>query len=77
MNAMMGNAGDAAMSGVNVNNPYYIQFFRFDQIPAPTRFFGMVDEHPDSINDGYFLNRGGEAEWIELPASYRAGAASV
>jgi len=73
MNAMMGNAGEASVSGMNINNPGYRQFFRLADIPSPMRMFVMVDEHPDSINDGYFLNRGDRREWIDLPASYHGG----
>jgi prepilin-type N-terminal cleavage/methylation domain-containing protein/prepilin-type processing-associated H-X9-DG protein len=76
MNAMMGNAGEASESGANVNNPYYVQFFRLSRIPSPARMFMFLDEHPDSINDGYFLNRSDEREWIDLPASYHDGAAA-
>jgi len=76
MNAMMGNAGPATLQGENVNNPDYVQFFRIHQIPAPARFFVFLDEHPDSINDGYFINRGDKHEWVDLPASYHDGAAS-
>lgn len=74
MNAMMGDAGDASQSGANQNNPYYVQFFRITQIPSPAHFFMLVDEHPDSINDGYFLNRGDQRSWIDLPGSYHDGA---
>jgi prepilin-type processing-associated H-X9-DG protein len=76
MNAMMGDAGAASRTGANLNNPYYVQFFRGSQIPVPAKFFVLVHEHPDSINDGYFLNRWGEREWIDLPASFHGGAAS-
>ncbi|MCB1127715.1 MAG: hypothetical protein KDM81_14575, partial [Verrucomicrobiae bacterium] len=62
--------------GMNVNNPGYRQFLRSSHIPSPSRLFVLVDEHPDSINDGYFLNRADEREWIDLPASYHGRAAS-
>lgn len=75
MNAMMGDAGPASSSGLNVNNPGYVQFFKIHQVPQPSRYFVFVDEHPDSINDGYFLNRTEEHEWIDLPASHHNGAA--
>jgi prepilin-type processing-associated H-X9-DG protein len=29
----------------------------------------FIDEHPDSVADGYFLNQGEEHQWIHLPAS--------
>ena len=80
MNAMVGNAGDSSASGTNVNNPGYRQFFKMAQIPRPTEIFVFLDEHPDSIDDGYFLNKdapppGGvygstPDKWLNLPASY-------
>ncbi len=78
MNAMVGDAGEITRSGTNVNNPTYKQFFRLSQIPNPSRIFLLVEEHPDSIRDGYFLNVLGssEPEWNDLPASYHNGAAN-
>ena len=76
MNAMVGDAGDLSASGSNKNNPGYVQFFKMSSVPKPARIFVFLDEHPDSINDGYFLNRWSyDMEWIDLPASYhnRAG----
>ena len=82
MNAMIGNAGAFSASGVNVNNPGYKQFFKSTQIPHPADIFVFLDEHPDSIDDGYFLNKdvqtgyggytgyAGTAQWLDLPASY-------
>lgn len=70
MNAMVGDAGEASKGGTNVNNPGYTQFFRMDSIPEPARIFVFLDEHPDSINDGYFINRASERAWRDLPASY-------
>ena len=45
-------------------------------LKQPTRRWVFVDEHPDSINDGYFLNKGDDLAWFDLPASYHNGAAS-
>ena len=80
MNAMVGDAGDFTTNGFNVNNPGYAQFFKLSQIPQPSEIFVFLDEHPDSINDGYFLNKSprsygiytgnNNAEWTDLPASY-------
>lgn len=83
MNAMVGDAGPVSLTGVNQNNPDYVQFFSASQIPEPSRIFVFLDEHPDSINDGYFLEQAdyttadGGAVWIDLPASYHNGAASL
>jgi prepilin-type processing-associated H-X9-DG protein len=77
MNAMVGNAGQFTMSGKNANNPDYQQFFKVNQIPQPSQIFVFIEEHPDSINDGYFLNRIDDLRWTDLPASYHNGAANL
>jgi prepilin-type processing-associated H-X9-DG protein len=83
MNAMIGNAGSASLGGYNINNPGYRQFFKIEQIPSPTEIFVFLDEHPNSIDDGYFLDKDPtptwgaysssavvSGEWTDLPASY-------
>jgi prepilin-type N-terminal cleavage/methylation domain-containing protein/prepilin-type processing-associated H-X9-DG protein len=70
MNAMLGNAGEFLNGTVNTNNPGYQQYFRMCQVLNPDDIFAFVEEHPDSINDGYFINRFGSYEWTDLPASY-------
>ncbi len=75
MNAMIGNAGPASTHGYNINNPSYRQYFKLTDIPQPAQIFVFLDEHPDSIDDGYFINRAYEPEWIDLPASYHNRAA--
>lgn len=77
MNAMMGNAGEYTTNGFNVNNPEYRQFFQLTQVALPSQLFVYTEEHPDSVNDGYFLNRVSRAEWTDLPASNHGGAASL
>ena len=77
MNAMVGNAGDFTKDGNNVNNPYHQQFFKLGQINAPSQIFVFIEEHPDSIGDGYFLNKVYRAEWNDLPASYHNGSANL
>jgi prepilin-type N-terminal cleavage/methylation domain-containing protein/prepilin-type processing-associated H-X9-DG protein len=76
MNASVGDAGEISSSGVNTNNPGYVQFFKLTSIPVPARIFVFLDEHPDSISDGYFVNRSYYPEWIRLPASWHNGGAS-
>ena len=87
MNAMIGDAGNFSTNGYNVNNPNYTQFFKTTQIPQPSDIFVFLDEHPDSIDDGFFLNKDTPAanggygsnsaavdQWLDLPASYHNGA---
>jgi prepilin-type N-terminal cleavage/methylation domain-containing protein/prepilin-type processing-associated H-X9-DG protein len=77
MNAMVGDAGTFSQTGTNLNNPGYVQFFKTFTIPRPSDIFVFLDEHPDSIDDGYFLNRDlATPTWNDLPASYHDGAAS-
>jgi len=75
MNAMVGDAGELSAEGYNENNPHYVQFFRITDIPLPSEIFVFVEEHPDSINDGYFLNKFYTKHWIDLPSSDHNGAA--
>ena len=76
MNAMVGDAGPNVVLGGNVLNPGYKQFITMQEIAHPSGIFVFLDEHPDSIGDGYFYNNEEEAEWIHLPASYHNGAGS-
>jgi prepilin-type N-terminal cleavage/methylation domain-containing protein/prepilin-type processing-associated H-X9-DG protein len=76
MNAMVGDAGSITQAGVNQNNPSYVQFFKMTSIPIPSQIFVFLDEHPDSINDGYFLEKVDQPQWWDLPASYHDRAAS-
>lgn len=77
MNAMVGNAGRFSQSGANVNNPGYQQFFKLSHVPQPSQIFVFIEEHPNSVNDGYFLNHVDSATWFDLPASYHNGAANL
>jgi prepilin-type N-terminal cleavage/methylation domain-containing protein/prepilin-type processing-associated H-X9-DG protein len=84
LNALVGNAGPYSATGVNVNDPHYKQFFKYSQITRPSEIFTFLDEHPDSIDDGYFVNKEAAAapsgysssittaslEWTDLPGSY-------
>ncbi|MGA3267389.1 MAG: DUF1559 domain-containing protein [Verrucomicrobiota bacterium] len=88
MNASVGDAGSVSESGYNINNPGYVQFFKLTTISRPSDIFVFLDEHPDSISDGYFVNQVNEPSyatayrpaapnsWLRLPASYHNGAAS-
>lgn len=77
MNAMVGDAGEFSQNGANVNNPTYRQFFRSSQILQPSRIFVFIEEHPDSINDGYFVDRAATLQWNDLPASWHGQAANL
>lgn len=77
LNAMVGDAGEFTRGGTNVNNPTYRQFLRLGDLHQATDIFIFIEEHPDSINDGYFLNKASLPGWTDLPASYHNGSANL
>jgi type II secretory pathway pseudopilin PulG len=80
MNAMMGYAGGFIKNGgVNINNPKFKQFMKLGEIPDPSGIFVFIEEHPQSINDGYFLNKPDALppHWYDLPAAYHNGGANL
>src|SRR5437667_363393 len=45
------------------------------RFPPPVKLWVFVDEHPDSINDGWLVNCVNcFSGWTDLPGSYHAGA---
>jgi len=77
MNAMIGNAGAFLVGDVNSNNPSYHQFRKFGEFTSTSEIFIFIEEHPDSINDGYFVNRAAQYAWNDLPASWHLGGANL
>jgi prepilin-type N-terminal cleavage/methylation domain-containing protein/prepilin-type processing-associated H-X9-DG protein len=73
MNALMGDP----MINPNRFNPSWCQFLKLSQIPGPANFFVFIEEHPDTINDGYFVNALDQVKWGNLPASFHSEAANV
>jgi prepilin-type processing-associated H-X9-DG protein len=79
MNAMVGYAGGYMKFGTNINNPKFKQFTKLNEIPDPSAIFVFIEEHPQSINDGYFLNKPNALppHWYDLPAAYHNGGANL
>jgi prepilin-type N-terminal cleavage/methylation domain-containing protein/prepilin-type processing-associated H-X9-DG protein len=74
MNAFVGDP-----VGVMAINPAYLQYTKLSTFKKPSEIFVVLDEHPDSINDGWFVfcNNADPTErsvWSDLPASYHGGA---
>jgi prepilin-type processing-associated H-X9-DG protein len=44
------------------------------QVPQPSSTWLTLDEHPDSINDSFFIASYNASAWGDLPASYHNGA---
>ncbi len=57
--------------------PTYRQFLKSSGIPNPAGLFVTLDEHPDSINDGFLQTDphtdGSFKAWNDLPATYHDG----
>jgi len=70
---MVGNPGKL----LDEYNRDFRQFFRPSDFARPNAVFLFLDEHPDTINDGFYMIRLGRYEWSNLPASFHNGAANV
>jgi prepilin-type processing-associated H-X9-DG protein len=73
MNALVGDP----LIATNRFNPTWLQFLKIVQFPSPANFYVFLEEHPDTINDGYFMNRWDAIKWGNLPASFHGGAANI
>jgi prepilin-type N-terminal cleavage/methylation domain-containing protein/prepilin-type processing-associated H-X9-DG protein len=73
LNAMMGDP----LINPNRFNPEWTQFLKIVQVPRPSEFYTFIEEHPDTINDGYFMNTWNDIKWGNLPASYHNSAANM
>ena len=79
MNALFGrfdtsNAGDPTARGINALMQEWRQFMKIGDVPMPSQTWVTVDEHPDSINDGYFINNFNAGNWQDIVSSYHNGA---
>ena len=77
MNAMLGYPGEFFEGGRNTNNPSYKQFMKLAEVLNPAGIFVFIEEHPDTISDGYFLNKFGVLQWFDLPAAYHNDGANI
>ena len=73
MNSLVGNPGELT----NRFNPQLVQFYKVSDMPKPAHTYVFLDEHPDTLNDGFFMNRWEELRWGNLPASFHNGAANL
>jgi len=70
MNAFMGSSGQAVGG--------WRHYLKLEQISPPAATFVFVGEHPNSIDDGYFVNDPNRTNvWVDLPASGHKGAGGL
>lgn len=82
MNGFMGLTGPGSNEftrrGENRFVPGFRQFLRTSAIPNPGRTLVFLDEHPDSINDGYFIESPiSSTQWMDFPGSQHEGGAGI
>jgi len=73
LNSLVGDPGQA----LDQFNPKYVQFTKTTHFPQPSRYFVFLEEHPDTLNDGFFVESYEEVKWNNLPASYHNGAGNL
>ncbi|MEY2408988.1 MAG: hypothetical protein QOF48_1658 [Verrucomicrobiota bacterium] len=73
LNSLVGDPGELT----NRFNPQLTQFYKLTDIPDPSHVYVFLDEHPDTLNDGFFMNRWDELLWGNLPGSFHNGAANL
>jgi prepilin-type N-terminal cleavage/methylation domain-containing protein/prepilin-type processing-associated H-X9-DG protein len=73
LNSLVGNP----LTLPNRFNPDWFQFLKIAQFPGPARFYVFIEEHPDTINDGYFMNQWDVIKWGNLPASYHLASCNI
>jgi prepilin-type processing-associated H-X9-DG protein len=78
MNGLFGYSGEGpTATGRSAWFPGYRQFLKQTDFLQPAQTWLMVDEHPDSINEGRLLVGDGGIDvtaWGDTPASYHNGA---
>jgi prepilin-type processing-associated H-X9-DG protein len=79
MNAFFGRSnndpGDNSARGASwAFSGQYRQFLKTTDVPEPTMTWLTLDEHPDSINDAFFITDHNANHWQDRPASYHNGA---
>lgn len=80
MNTALGDDGLGATYRWWIGSPPYQQYHKRTELtsPAPSHLWVLVDEHPDSINNGDMAVKcdatGPDAQFVDYPASYHNGA---
>jgi prepilin-type N-terminal cleavage/methylation domain-containing protein/prepilin-type processing-associated H-X9-DG protein len=77
MNGFVGDRQNTRQTGVSDWYGSYFQFLKATSFarPGPSSTWLFVDEHPDSINDGWLIpDVTDPSRFVDLPASYHNGA---
>ena len=82
MNSVLGRFStgmDSTAQGLNWFSPSFSQYLKLARIPKPSRTWAILDEHPDSINDGLFMVQPTPApsQWGDIPGSTHNGGCGI
>ena len=83
LNGTLDGGTGAGPTKVNQNGRTYFEARKVYDLntPGPAQIFVILDEHPDSINDGAFMLDAGlfppQEYWRDFPASHHNGAGSL
>jgi prepilin-type N-terminal cleavage/methylation domain-containing protein/prepilin-type processing-associated H-X9-DG protein len=70
-------ADDPTAHGLNWAYQQFKQLLKQTDVPKPAKTWVFIDEHPDSINDGYFVNNPDVSNWQDIPSSLHNGGCSL
>lgn len=78
MNGFFG-LNDPTGSSHYVPFPGYRQWLRISEVLHPAKAWVLIEEHPDSINDGYFIvdPSGATVQWGDVPAALHNGGCTL
>ena len=77
MNALFGRSDNlpSSLSGRSwAEGGQYRQFLKTTQVPKPSLTWLTLDEHPDTVNDAFFIVGHDAGQWGDVPASFHNGA---
>jgi prepilin-type N-terminal cleavage/methylation domain-containing protein/prepilin-type processing-associated H-X9-DG protein len=77
MNALFGYSGTDGYDDRNGRawfDQNYRQYIKQSDVARPGMTWVTLDEHPDSNNDGFFINGVNSSAWSDLPGSLHNGA---
>ncbi|MCX6930719.1 MAG: hypothetical protein NT154_47085 [Verrucomicrobia bacterium] len=65
---------DPTAHGLNWAFPQFRQYLKQSHVPRPAKTWLFIDEHPDSINDGWFVTNPDSNAWQDMPGCFHNGA---
>jgi len=78
VNGAAGSGSDPTYQGNSWANTAWPQYLKLSAIKEPATIYVFLDEHPDTINDGYYdtgiADPDADSQWGDMPASFHNGA---